>query len=307
MNARPHIAPLGSGLDRILDAWGEGGVDGIVVGPLMSQARIALYDPNPAVYRRLGVTPPAAPPQPQVEARREVDLLLKGAQARGWSIIIMSADSGAGPEAAGRARPDPGAAAARVARMVDAFEQFPLAEGTIIDSLEWGYEIDPRHGSFRSSPRPFRQYIFKELPETVAPLCAEYGYDYHALVAAKDRLFARLHTITPAEVQAHAAGGLAGAFALFGYDTDLLAWLRFRTQTVTDYFRRTRQLLDEALPRRMRIGAGVRTATFAVLTGCDMAQLASVVDFLCPKHYFWQRGFDGMYVTVYRYVLTLTA
>src|SRR5205085_4256554 len=137
-----------------------------------------------------------------------------------------------------------------------------------------------------------------------ASLCAEYGYDYQALVAARDRLFARLHSLNPAEVRLHAAGGFAGASALFGHDPDLLAWLRFRTQTVTDYFRRTRQLLDETLSRRVRIGAGVRTAAFATLTGCDMTQLAKIVDFLCPKHYFWQRGFDGLYGTVYRYVLT---
>ena len=305
MNSRPHIAPLGGDVDRVLDAWGEGGVDGIVVGPLMSPARIALFDPDPTVYRRLGVTPPPSPSEPQTESRAEVDRILEGAKARGWTIIIMSADSGAGPESAGRARADPAAAPARVARMVDAFQHYPMADGAIVDSLEWGYEIDIRHGGFRSSPRAPRQYIFHELPESVAPLCAEYGYDYGALVAAKDRLFARLHHLSPAEIRLHAADGLAGAFALFGYDTDLLAWFRFRTQTVTDYFRRTRKLLDEALPQRVRLGAGVRTAAFAPLTGCDMAQLAGIVDFLCPKHYFWQRGFDGMYGTVYRYILTL--
>jgi hypothetical protein len=305
MNARPHIAPLGGDVERVLDAWGDGGVDGIVIGPLMSPARIALYEPDPAVYRRFGVEPPPAPTTPQTEARAEVDRILAAAERRGWTIIIMSADSGAGPGATGRARPDPAAVPARAARMVDAFQHFPMAQGAIVDSLEWGYEIDPRHGGFRSSPRTFRQYIFHELPESVAPLCAEYGCDYEALVAAKDRLYRRLRTITPREVRLHAGGGLAGAFALFGYDTDLMAWLRFRAQTVTDYFKRLRQALDGTLERRVRIGAGLRSAAFAPVTGGDFAQLAETVDFLCPKHYFWQRGFDGMYGTVYRYVLTL--
>lgn len=306
MNVRPHIAPLGGEVERVLDAWGEGGVDGIVLGPLMSPDRIALFDPNPAVYRRFEVTPPPPASAPQTAVRQEVDGILAAAQQRGWAIVLMSADSGAGPEAAGRARADPGAAPARAARLADVFEQFPMAQGAIVDSLEWGYEIDVRHGGFRSSPRTRRQYVFNELPEGVASLCAEYGYDYQALVAAKDRLLERLHTVTPAQVRLHAEGGLGGAFALFGYDTDLLAWFRFRTQTVTDYFRRTRHLLDEFVPRRVKLGAGVRTAAFAPLTGCDMGQLAGIVDFLCPKHYFWQRGFDGMYGTVYRYVLTLT-
>jgi hypothetical protein len=160
MNVRPHIAPLGGEVARVLDAWAEGGVDGIVIGPLLSPARVALFEPQLAVYRRFGVTPPDAPSVPQTEVRREVDQILRGAADRGWTILVMSAESGAGPEALGRARADPGAAAARVARMVDVFEQFPMAHGAIIDSLEWGYEIDVHHGGFRSSPRTQRQYIF---------------------------------------------------------------------------------------------------------------------------------------------------
>jgi hypothetical protein len=305
MNARPHIAPLGGDVERVLDAWGDGGVDGVVVGPLMSPERVALYEPDRAVYARFGVRPPDPPQTPQADARAEVDRILAGAERRGWSIVVMSAEAGAGPGAGGRARPDPAAVPARAARMVDALKQFPMAHGAIVDSLEWGYEIDPRHGGFRSSPRTFRQYLFHDLPDSVEPLCAEYGYDYRALVAARDRLYHRLHTVTPREVRLHAGGGLAGAFALFGYDVDLMAWLRFRTQVVTDYFKRLRQALDGALDRRVRLGAGLRTAAFAPLAGGDFAHLAETVDFLCPKHYFWQRGFDGMYGTVYRYVLTL--
>ena len=87
--------------------WGSVALDGIVVGPLMSPARIPLYDPNPAVYRRLGVTPPAPPSEPQAEVRREMDAILNAAADRGWTIIVMSADSGAGPESsAGRPIPD---------------------------------------------------------------------------------------------------------------------------------------------------------------------------------------------------------
>src|SRR5688572_19094164 len=108
MNARPHISPLGGDVERVLDAWGEGGVDGIVIGPLMSQERIALYEPDQAVYERFGVEPPEPPGTPQTEARAGVDRILASAVRRGWTIIIMSADSGAGPGAGGRARPDPG-------------------------------------------------------------------------------------------------------------------------------------------------------------------------------------------------------
>jgi hypothetical protein len=57
MNARPPVAPLGGGGERVLDAWGEGGVDG-VGGPLLSSERVALYEPDRAVYAHFGVEPP---------------------------------------------------------------------------------------------------------------------------------------------------------------------------------------------------------------------------------------------------------
>ena len=62
--------------ERILDAWSEGGVDGVVFGPLVfgtsqlsKDAKSAptgdvvadAYDPNPEVYERLGVEAPPAP------------------------------------------------------------------------------------------------------------------------------------------------------------------------------------------------------------------------------------------------------
>ena len=69
---------------------------------------------------------------------------------------------------------------AQIARMVDTLEHFSMADGAIVDGPEWGYEIAPHHQNHRS-------YIFNDLPENVAPLCADLGYDYGALVAASEQ------------------------------------------------------------------------------------------------------------------------
>ena len=70
--------------ERILDAWAEGGVDGVVFGPLVfgtsklskdavsaptSDVVAEAYDPNPAVYARLGVEPPV-PPEHKLPEKR---------------------------------------------------------------------------------------------------------------------------------------------------------------------------------------------------------------------------------------------
>jgi hypothetical protein len=160
--------------------------------------------------------------------------------------------------------------------------------------------IAPHHMNHRS-------FIFHDLPEGVAPKCAELGYDYAALVAAKDRLFERFHALDPARVTLHAPGGILGAFQLLGGDPDLLAWFQFRVEALTDFFRGVKQCLTAEMSRPVKLGVGPRSAAFAPLCGYDFARMAQFVDVLLPKHYFFHRGFDGMVGTVARYVETLTA
>lgn len=298
--------------DRIFDAWDEGGVEGVVFGPLVfDTARLlpgcryvpgdepptAAFDPDPEIYRRLGVEPPPdAAPAP--EKRERLHHTLRAAKERGFTVTLMYTDHGAGPGGDGYYLHDERSLRARVARMVDTLEHYPLADGAVMDGPEWGYEIDPRHMNHRS-------YIFHDLPPEVAPLCAALGYDYAALVAAKDRLFARLHSLTPRLVRLHHGGGLLGAFQLLGSDPDLLAWMRFRVDSMTTYLRRLRALLDAEMSRPVHLSIGPRSAAFAPLTGMDFSQLAEFMEFLHPKHYFWHRGFDGFVGTVYRYVEVL--
>lgn len=295
------------------DAWAAGGVEGLVIGPLFFNAATLLpgvkpgpttapptpaFDPDPQVYRRFGVEPPpAASPAP--EKRALLERMLTDAKRRGWSIYLFGASYGAGPGGTGHILADARSQAAFAARMVDTLEHFPMVDGAIMDGPEWGYEIAPHHMNYRS-------YIFNDLPESVAPKCAELGYDYRALVAAKDRLFERLHHLDAARVGLHASGGLMGGLRLVGSDPDLVAWFRFRIEALTAFFRGVRESVDAEMSRKVKLGVGPRSAAFAPLCGYDMAELAQFMDILLPKHYFWQRGFDGLVGTVYRYVETLT-
>lgn len=299
--------------ELFFDAWAAGGVDGLVIGPLFFNAATLLpgvklgptsakptatFDADPRVYRRFGVEPPpAASPAP--EKRALLERMLTAAKQRGWTIYIFGASYGAGPGGTGHIFADARSQAAFAARMVDTLEHYPMVDGAIMDGPEWGYEIAPHHMNHRS-------YIFNDLPESVAPKCAELGYDYDALVAAKDRLLERFHHLDAGRVGLHALGGLMGGLQLLGNDLDVMAWLKFRVEALTAFFRGVRESVDAEMSRKVGLGLGPRSAAFAPLCGYDMAELAEFIDILLPKHYFWQRGFDGMVGTVYRYVETLT-
>jgi hypothetical protein len=210
----------------------------------------------------------------------------------------MYADGGAGPGGPGHHLHDDRTLASRVARMVDTLEHFPMADGVIMDGPEWGYEMAPHHMNHRS-------FFFNDLPESVAPMAADLGYDYAAMVGAKDRLLHLFHNLDSRRIRTHARGGIVGAHRMLGADPDLMAWLSFRVDSVTRYFRRIREGVAAELGRPVRMGCGPRSAAFAPLCGYDFVELAQFMDFLLPKHYFFHRGFDGFVGTVFRYSQTL--
>ena len=300
--------------ENILDAWREGGVDGVVFGPLvfgqqkLSQNAQSLpseatevapcYDPNPAVYKRLGVEAPAAPEHKLPEKRALLTKTMQATKDRGMQVYIMYADGGAGPGGPGHHLHDEKTIASRVARMVDTLEHYPMADGVVMDGPEWGYEMAPHHMNHRS-------YFFNDLPEDVADMAKDLGYDYGAMVAAKDRLLKLFHNLDSKRIRSNARGGLVGAHRMLGADPDLMAWLSFRGETLTNYFRQVRQGVAAHLDRPVRMGCGPRSAAFAPLCGYDFVDLAQFMDFLLPKHYFFHRGFDGFIGTVYRYSQTL--
>ena len=299
--------------ERTLDAWQEGGVDGVVYGPLafgtakLSQNATsipsdepvaAVYDPNPAVYQRLGVEAPPPPEHKLPEKRALLEQTMRATKDRGMQVLVMYADGGAGPGGPGHHLHDPRTLNSRVARMVDTLEHLPMVDAVIMDGPEWGYEMAPHHMNHRS-------FFFNDLPESVAPMAKDLGYDYRAMVAAKDRLLDRFHQLDARNIRAHARGGLVGAYRMLGADPDLMAWLSFRVETLTRYFRGVREGVAANLDRPVRLGCGPRSAAFAPLCGYDFVELAEFMDFLLPKHYFFHRGFDGFVGTVYRYSQTL--
>ena len=298
--------------EQLFPAWDAGGVDGLVMGPpvfnaadLMPGVRsrekgsepIPIYEPNPDVYKRFGVTPPERI-SVSADRRALLEKTFAAAKDLGWSVWIFQPQTGMGPGGDGNNLADEKTRAAICARMVDTFEQFPAVDGGIMDGPEWGYEIDPNHMGHRS-------YIFNDLPDSVEPLCKELGYDFSSLVAAKDRFYECLHSLSPSRVGLHATGGFLGATQLFGSDPDLTAWFKFRTEALTAFFRGVREGVDSEMSRPIKLGVGPRSAAFAPLCGYDFEKLAEFLDVLLPKHYFWHRGFDGMVGTVSRYAETL--
>ena len=312
MDVMRDLEHLMEDYEVIFDGWQAGGVEGLVIGPLVFNSPKLLpgtisapmredpaftYDPNPQIYKDFGVDPPPMP-EPHPKKRDILLKMLTNAKDRGMEIWIFQAHHGAGPGGDGHVFGDQCSLAATSARMVDTLEQYPMVDGAIMDGPEWGYEIDPHHMNFRS-------YIFNDLPNSLRKTAMEMGYDFEAMVEAKDRLHKKMHNLSPSNIRLHGGGGILGGFHLFGSDPDLFSWMRFRVEALTNYFANIKNNLEAHTSRPVALGVGPRSAAFAPLCGYDFAALAGVVDILLPKHYFWHRGFDGMVGTVCRYVKTL--
>ena len=305
MDVMRSLEPLMADHERLFDAWAAGGVDGLVIGPMVFADGSATFDPDPAVYRALGVAPPVPPAAPDAAQRALLERTLQAARDRGWSVWLFQPGIGAAmPAASGSIIVDEHARRAWSARIVDTLRHYPMVDGGVLDGPEWGYEISPLHMVGPGGPR---SSIFADLPESAAPACAALGYDYPALAAARDRLAARLHALTDRDVRQYAGGGLLGGFGLLGQDADLFSWLAFRLDSLTACYAEIAAAVRAAVRPGLRLAAGPRTAAFAPLCGYDLSRLAGILDVLLPKHYVWHRGFDGLYGTVARYVETLTA
>lgn len=307
MDIMRHLEPVISDYPRLFDAWEEGGVAGLVIGPMAFEGNVAAFDPDPRIYQKFGLAPPPPPREPMPEKRALLDRALRSAKDRGWQVWIFQPGIGAPPPPVGHGSliVDDGARRRWCARILDTLAHYPMADGAVLDGPEWGYEISPNHMVSSNGPR---SYIFDDLPASAASTCAALGYDYAALVAAKDRLFTRLHSLSDREVRIHGgrAGGLLGAFGLFGRDPDFLDWLSFRLDSLTACYAEIHEITRAEARYPFRLAAGPRSAAFAPLCGYDLPRLATILDLLLPKHYIWHRGFDGLYGTVARYVETLT-
>jgi hypothetical protein len=97
---------------------------------------------------------------------------------------------------------------------------------------------------------------------------------------------------------------MLSGLSLFDLNEDALYWLRMRQETTMRGLDTIRKQLNELKPRP-KLGTIPRAPTFSVLTTQDYQKTHGFFDYIYPKHYFWHRGFDGMYGTIARWVQTL--
>jgi len=177
----------------------------------------------------------------------------------------------------------------------DVFEAFPEADGGLMDGwTESAYELIFHHGNA----------VFREFSEADRSKAGVRGYDVDRLERGMTRLRDRFHSLTPSRVRYWGGRGLLAGLNLFDVDEDGLYWLRWRREDSIAEGQAVRRELDK-LPRRLLLGNGLRSAVFSGMTALDFAAWDEIADFLLVKHYFWHRGFDGLYGTVARWVQRL--
>lgn len=299
------IYPLEQWLDdfkQTFDAWQDGGVRGIVLGPLRfwdgppsfdftyrrAGATLGTFAPDPAVYKAAGLDAPA-PPKRDPAKEKKLQSLLDDAAGRGWEIMLF------GPGYYGVRKSfeqDPFGAKQLAAGVQDTMRAFPQAHGVIVDGAgEHHYELDFHHGG----------ELF-EIRDGEKPIIAHLGMDLARMERGIEHLRKRFHSFTPSQVRYYADGGFMGGMAMFDLNEDALYWLRTRQEITLKTMAAFRGAIDASPGRRAKLGTIPRAATFSVMTTQDYNKSQVYFDYMFPKHYFWHRGFDGMYGTIARWV-----
>ena len=268
------------GYEERFDAWEVGGVTGLVVGRMQFRqadgSAVRAYAPDPEIYTEHGETPPEEGPR-DLQKERQLQAMLDDAAGRGWPITIFAG----------------GGTTAHVQALMKAF---PQTEGIIIDGPgEHSYELAFHHGG----------EVF-ESTEGEAARFARIGVDVDRARRGMQHLRDRLHDLTPDKVRFHAGGGMLGALLLFDVDEDVLYWLRARQEVSRFDWQWAREQID-AVDGKVLLGGIPRTPVFSSLTGQNYQQMAPYFDYIFPKHYYWHRGFDGLYGTIARWVKRLGA
>ena len=282
---------------RIFDAWEDGGVRGIAVGRMFFVQEDGSYIPtfpaDPKVYESYGVGPPLEAPRDR-EKEKVFHAMLDDAASRGWHIMIFDVPLGGG------SRPpeeDPYCAVRFAAGAQDLMNAYPQAHGIIMDGPgrdvngpELPYELAWHHAGELFEIREYERSRYQHL-----------GVDIDRLERGIAHLRDRFHNLTPDLVRYHAPGGMLAGLTLFDLNEDALYWLRTRQETALGFMAAMRTQIDK-LNRKVELGGIPRTATFSSLTGQNYQQMGKYFDYIFPKHYYWHRGFDGMYGTIQRWV-----
>ncbi len=289
---------------RTLDAWEEGGVRGIVLGPLRfwegtptfefsyrrAGAVYSAFTPDASIYRKHGVD---APENVRTDPAKEKQLraLFDDVKRRGMELMAF------GPGHYGRRKSfqqDPMGAISLAAGIEDTIRAYPQLDGVIVDGGgEHHYELAFHHGGELFEIRDNQRTIYQHL-----------GFDVARVERGMNHLRTRFHQLTPSLVRFHSPGGMLGGLSLFDLNEDALYWLRVRQETTLRNLAAYREQVDR-LPRKTKFATIPRSAAFSVLTTQDYQKIHGFFDYIFPKHYFWHRGFDGMYGTVARWVETL--
>lgn len=289
---------------RIFDAWESGGVRGLVLGRMLFQHgegdeadfygrdhTIPAFPAKPDAYRDRGITPGTAnDTDPKKEKR--LHAMLDEAKARGWTVLIFAP----GPQ--GRdikplpLEQDPDGVHFTAAVWDEVFSAFPQVDGGIMDGwTESAYELVYHHGNA----------VFADMTEQVKTAVRSNGYDAERLERGMQHLKNRFRNLTSAQVNYYGPHGVLAAMNLFDINEDAVYWLRWRREQSIKTGEAFRRELDR-FPRKLLLANGPRSAVFSGMTALDFHAWDKIVDFLLVKHYFWNRGFDGMYGTVARWV-----
>lgn len=275
---------------QTFDAWEDGGIKGIVIGRMRlgETGKMSLaWQPDPETYRARGIEPP---PKQDIDPEKEKTLhsLLDDAAGRGWKVQIFVSHPPTGPLPF---EEDPWGAIRSVTGVQDMMNAFPQASGHIIDGPGEGhYELAFIHGG----------EVF-ETTEDQRKRWALFGKDVAKIERGVRHIRERFHNLTRSLVRYHAPGGVLDGMKLFDINDDVLYWLNVRKEMAVGSMKATREEMDK-LNRKIHLGGIPRAVLFSALTAQDYRALTKYFDYTFPKHYFWHRGFDGMYGTLYRWV-----
>lgn len=269
-----------SGYKGRFDAWEAGGVTGLAVGRMRfvgdDGESIQAYAHDPAIYAAHSESAPEQGPR-DLDKEQQLHAMLDDAAGRGWQILIFAGGGTA-------------------AHMQDQLAAFPQTSGVIIDGPgEHSYELAFHHGG----------EVF-EIADHIDSRLAGAGADIDRVRRGIQHMRDQLHGLTPDRVRFLAGGGMLGALNLFDVNEDVLYWLRARQEASRTEWRWAREQAD-AVDGDIVLAGIPRTPAFSGLTGQDYGEMARYFDILFPKHYYWHRGFDGLFGTVWRWVRRLNA
>jgi hypothetical protein len=272
---------------RTFDAWEDGGVRGVVVGPLRffeqvsefemsyqyqyAGAKFPTFPSDPKVYTAFGVAPPPEEPR-DPKKEKLLQAMLDNAASRGWEILFF----GSGQQAGSRPMAeDPFNVIGFAAGVQDTMNAFPQAHGIVIDGPgEHSYELAFHHGG----------EVF-EIPENEKARLKYSDVDISRMERGVAHLRDQFHHLTPSLVRYYSPGGMLGALMLFDLNEDALYWLRMRQETTLHYMAAIRQQIDR-LNRKVKLGGITRISTFSLLTTQDYSRMNPYFDYIFPNSTF---------------------